>query len=66
MGRTARVQWAPLVPYGFALLGIAIMGWTSRRLGGTWAAAITVTALFCASPLLLENLMAGTVHGMSW
>jgi hypothetical protein len=66
-------KWIPfhrqlweIFPYAFALFGIACVGWATWRVAGQWAAAIAVTALFCASPLLLDNFLGGTVHGMSW
>jgi hypothetical protein len=43
-------------PYCLALLAIAVMAWTTSRLAGRWAAAVTAVILLCASQTMLPEM----------
>lgn len=55
-----------LGPYALALCGFALVAWMAWRVAGRWAAMVTATVLVCAGPLVLQNLVAGSIHGPSW
>jgi hypothetical protein len=53
-------------PYAMALGGIALIAWSSLRVAGRRAAAITAAALVCGSPAVLANLFSPTLHTTTW
>ncbi len=53
-------------PYAMALAGIALIAWSTLRVAGRRAAAVTSAALVCASPAVLANLFSPTLHTTTW
>jgi hypothetical protein len=49
-------------PYAFSLLSAGFLGWTSRRLAGTWAAVVSVALAVCTNSRLTFMLFTPNYH----
>ena len=60
-----KVLWL-YAPYAMALVALALLGWVASRLGGRFAAVLTVSLGLAASPLVLSTQAADSYHGTTW
>jgi hypothetical protein len=52
-------------PWVAALIGIALLSWSTARAAGRWAGAVVAFVLVCAGPALLSLQFSGVSHGMA-
>ena len=53
-------------PYAVALLGLSLMVWSVRRVGGPWAAAATAAVGVAVAPDVFYTQIAQAFHGTTW
>src|SRR5215831_3321867 len=55
-----------VAPYFVSLLSAALLAWTSWRLAGRWAAAMTATVALATSPFVSYDLVTVNYHTGTW